>query len=123
MRRAIVILGMLVMASIVWAADRKLSGSGEWQSLNGEAIRGKWTVTLSQSGDRLDGELTLSGSNVFSGGAVAGTIDGSSIMLGVLAEGNKVASFSGKLDGETISGEWEAGLIKDHGVWFGTLAK
>lgn len=122
-RVVIAIVGMLALASISGAAERQLSGSGEWQSLTGEAIGGKWTVSLSQHGSAIAGELTLSGSNVFSGGNVRGTIDGSSIVLGVLAEGNKVASFSGKLDGATLSGEWEAALIQDHGVWFGTLGK
>jgi hypothetical protein len=121
MQRTMTALAMLVLAAGA-GGEAALSGSGEWQSLKSEAIGGKWTVTLARAGERVDGELTLTGSNVFTGGKVAGTIDGASIVLGVMTEAGKSASFSGKLDGKTIAGEWEAALVDDHGVWFGTLA-
>lgn len=99
-----------------------LAGSGEWQSIKGEGIGGTWTVTLTRSGDRVDGTLSLRGSNVFSGGRVSGTVNAGQVVLGVLTEAGKVASFTGLLDGRCIKGEWEAALIDDHGVWYGTLA-
>lgn len=125
--RTIAVVAMLVtfVSPFLGATARaeELVGSGEWQSLSSEAIRGKWSVTLTRIDSRVDGTLTLAGSNVFAGGRVAGTVDTSSIVLGVMSEGNKQASFSGKLDGETISGEWEAPVAGDHGVWYGELTK
>lgn len=121
-RRAIVAMALAAaLAGRGLAAEGPLNGSGEWQSLKGEGIAGKWTVSLNRSGDQVDGELTLSGSNVFTGGTVSGTVDGKQIVLGVMSQGNKVASFAGALDGDTIKGEWDAALIQDHGVWFGTF--
>jgi len=96
-------------------------GKGEWQSLNGEAIRGTWSVDLARTGGDLLGSITLTGSTLFFGGTVDGTIDGENIVLGVMAEGVKQATFTGKLAGEAISGEWICPAIKDHGVWTGTL--
>jgi len=120
MRRTVIAVGVLLLARAA-GGDAALAGAGEWQSLKSEAIGGKWTVTLARSGDQVDGELTLTGSTVFTGGKVAGTIDGASIVLGVMTEAGKSASFTGKLDGAQIAGEWEAALVEDHGVWFGTL--
>lgn len=96
-------------------------GKGDWQSLNGEAIRGTWSVDLAGTGADVRGSITLTGSTLFVGGTVTGTIDGQHVMLGVLSEGVKQASFTGRLDGESISGEWECPAIKDEGVWTGTL--
>jgi hypothetical protein len=103
------------------AAAEELVGTGEWQSLKGDGIGGTWAAELVRSGDEVQGQLTLEGSNVFTGGAVSGGIDGSSVVLGVLAEGNKVAIFSGKLEGAEVKGKWEAALVADQGVWFGKL--
>jgi len=120
MRTTMAVLGVLLLARAA-GGEAALSGSGEWQSLKSESIGGKWTVSLTQTGERVDGELTLSGSNVFTGGKVSGTIDGASIVLGVMTEAGKSAAFTGKLDGATLRGEWEAALVEDHGVWFGSL--
>jgi hypothetical protein len=65
--------------------------------------------------------LEMTGSNVFSGGFVTGSIDDSGVTLGVMANGFEQATFSGKLDGESISGEWQCPGVKDEGVWHGTL--
>lgn len=111
---------VLVTASA--GQGEQLTGEGEWQSVSGDAIRGTWTVSLIQTDDRVEGTLRLTGSNVLAGGSVAGTIDRSSIVLGVTAEGAKQATFSGLLDGKSIKGEWESEAVKDHGVWYGTLS-
>lgn len=98
-----------------------LGGTGEWQSLAGDAMRGTWSVELRRSGSQVAGTISLSGSNVFRGGTVNGTIDGQAVVLGVMAEGGAQATFSGKLTGDSISGEWECPAVKDNGVWYGTL--
>jgi hypothetical protein len=67
------------------------------------------------------GTLSLTGSNVFSGGAVIGDLDDANIMLGVMVDNATQATFSGHLDRDSIKGEWECDLIGDHGVWYGTL--
>ncbi len=51
----------------------------------------------------------------------SGTIDGQQIMLGVLASGEKQATFAGKIDAGTVRGEWTSETVKDDGIWFGTL--
>lgn len=122
MRSAIAWLGLLTVAacSPIWAQE--LSGSGSWQSVKAEAVKGKWTATLTQSKDQLRGTLTLEGSNVFTGGPVQGTLADGQIVLGVLQEGAKVATFAGKYDGDSISGEWTCAAIADEGVWEGELS-
>ncbi len=117
---AIIGLGS-VLAGAALAAEAPLSGSGEWQSVKGDGIGGKWTVALTRSGGRVAGTLTLTGSNVFTGGTVSGTVDDKQVVLGVLSEAGKAATFTGALDGDTLKGEWEAALVDDHGVWVGTL--
>lgn len=113
----IVMLGSL--GSAVQA--QQITGKGEWQSLSGDAIKGTWTVNLMRTGNHLEGSLDLSGSNVFTGGDVSGSIDAASIVLGVAVGGTQHATFSGKLDGDIVSGEWTSDGLKDSGVWFGSL--
>jgi hypothetical protein len=54
---------------------------------------------------------------------VQGTLDGSSIVLGVMTDGALQATFKGVLKGKEVSGEWECDTLQDHGVWYGTLAE
>lgn len=110
---------VLLFAGALYAQE--LIGDGEWQSLAGDAMRGTWSVDLRRSSSRVDGTINLSGSNVFTGGTVSGTIDGQDVVLGVMAEGVAQATFTGKLTGKSISGEWKCPAVKDEGVWFGTL--
>lgn len=118
--KAALIISLLLFGDFALADE--LTGKGEWQSLSGKSIKGTWSVKLSQAGGSVQGNLDLTGSNVFSGGDVTGTVDASSIVLGVMVDGQKQAVFSGKLDGGSISGEWECDAIADHGVWYGSLA-
>jgi hypothetical protein len=123
-------IGMRVLAMLLAvglcaseAAAQQLVGKGEWRSLTGEPIKGTWTATLARDGNRVQGNLDLTGSNVFSAGAVSGEIDALGITLGVMVDGAQQATFSGKLEGDSISGEWECDAVKDHGVWYGRLAR
>jgi hypothetical protein len=112
---------VLIVAAPVGASAQELVGKGEWQSLSGEAIRGTWTAALVREGGEVTGTFKLTGSNVFTGGPVSGTLDASSIMLGIMVEGTKQATFGGKLDAGAIKGEWQSDGVKDHGVWWGSL--
>lgn len=97
------------------------AGNGDWQSASGSAMRGTWTVTLERSGNDVKGNITLTGSMLFSGTQVTGTLDGDQIVLGVLADGRNQVSFSGMLKDEQVSGEWQCPAIGDSGTWSGTL--
>jgi hypothetical protein len=112
------LITLLLNSSV--AAD--LSGGGEWRSLRGESIRGTWSASLVRSGDGLRGTFDLDGSNVFRRGEVEGSISGEDVVLGIVAEGQEVASFTGRLgEGGTVSGEWECEALGDSGVWEGSL--
>lgn len=106
------------------AMAQQLSGTGEWQSLTSKQMKGAWTASLTRQGSTLQGTLSLSGSNVLSGGPVSGSIDSSNVVLGVETEGSRQATFSGTLQGGSISGEWDLNseVLTDHGVWTGRLA-
>ena len=110
---------LAVVIVVLWCSagfGEELAGKGQWQSLSGASIRGTWSATLTRTGDQLQGNLQLTGSNVFTGGAVTGNIDALSVALGVVAAGSQEATFSAKLDGTSIAGEWQSDLVKDHGV-------
>lgn len=121
MLRMIALVGLLstVAGNVGWAEE--LAGSGTWQSVKAEAVKGTWTATLTQSKDEVRGTLTLQGSNVFTGGPVQGTLAEGQIVLGVLQQGATVATFAGKYDGARISGEWSCPAIADEGVWEGDV--
>jgi hypothetical protein len=118
--RSLIVFALCV-ASLASAGAQQLMGSGEWQSLSSEGIKGTWIASLTREGKLVDGSLRLTGSNVFTGGTVNGDINASSIMLGVMAEGTRQATFTGKLEGGKISGEWRCDAVKDQGVWWGML--
>lgn len=122
-QRSVCILLILMAGpglSIAASADQ-LVGQGEWQSLSGEGMRGTWSVELTRAGSRVEGTIKMTGSNVFTTSAVNGTIDGQQIVLGLMSEGTKQATFSGKLVDGSISGEWQCPGISDEGVWTGKL--
>jgi hypothetical protein len=118
-------LGVLLVLLLVVAAPtsaQQLRGEGEWQSLNAESVRGRWQVTLTRTGSELQGTIVLTGSNVLKKGPVAGTINGSDVVLGVMSDGARNATFAARIDGESVSGEWESAVASDHGVWTGKLS-
>lgn len=115
------LLAILTMPSHV--AGQGLVGSGKWHSTNAGGVKGGWKAQLEQSGGALRGTLEIDGSNVFRGGAVEGVVSDGQVVLGVFQEGQKLASFAGKLTGDAVSGEWEAPLVADEGTWEGTLTE
>jgi hypothetical protein len=121
--RTLVVAGLLFSLRCAVATAQQLSGSGEWESLTSGSMRGTWTASLVRAGNKVQGTVSLTGSNVISLASVTGSIDGSSVMLGVAADGARQATFSGKLQGGSIKGEWEldSDVLTDHGVWYGKL--
>lgn len=97
-----------------------LAGSGSWSSQRFDA-KGTWTVDLSRTQDNVAGGITLTGSPVVVGGNVSGVItNGNSVTLGVLENGARIATFTGRLQGTTVTGTYQA-ETGDQGVWSGTL--
>jgi hypothetical protein len=74
----------VVCFSVTGAPAQQLAGKGEWQSLSGGVIKGTWSATLLRKSSQVQGDLKLTGSNVFTGGSVSGDVDSASIMLGVV---------------------------------------
>lgn len=122
--RHVIIVAVLAFVAVVarLAGANDLTGSGEWRSLRGESIRGRWSARLSSSGEGLSGTFVLDGSNVLRAGEVEGTLSGGKIVLGIVAEGQHVASFAGTMSEEgSVSGEWEFEALGDSGVWEGAM--
>lgn len=117
--RVLVFTCLIAGASRANAGD--LIGKGEWESSSGAAMRGTWTATLLRSGTNLAGDIALSGSPLFAGGEVSGTMEGDAVVLGVLTGGAYQATFKGNLTDGKIAGEWDFPAIGDHGNWSGTL--
>lgn len=117
---------LATLTTVLWmsaAHAGEWRGDGEWQSMSGDAIKGRWQATLYQSGDEVSGTITLTGSPLFKDAAtVSGTLSGGALILGVVQDGQKVASFGGELNDGRVSGEWESATAVDNGVWVGGLA-
>lgn len=116
---AALLLTVSIVASRVSGED--LVGRGQWHSTNAGGVRGSWTAELARTETGVRGTLKIDGSNVFVGGVVEGTMSDGQVILGVFQEGQKVASFAGRLREGTVSGEWDAPAVADTGVWEGKL--
>lgn len=117
--RLVLIVGLLSAGT---ASAQDLVGRGRWQSTNAGGVKGSWAAKLTRTEAGVRGTLSIVGSNVFAGGDVEGTISGGQLILGVFQEAAKVASFAGKMDAGKVSGEWEAPVVSDSGVWEGCLS-
>jgi len=118
--------GLLLSVSLVggaFAQAEDLHLKGNWESLSGDFIRGTWEASLVRSAGELSGAFRLTGSNVLLEGQISGTVDSSSIVIGVTADGVRQASFAGRLDGDSVSGEWEFIELEDRGVWYGQIVR
>jgi hypothetical protein len=104
----------------IWASEL-LSGNGEWQSNSGAAMRGTWNVNMTRSGEDVTGQLTLTGSLLFSGAEVRGSLDGDNLMFGAVIDGENQLVFNGTVSEGRVSGEWSCTSISDSGSWNGTL--
>jgi hypothetical protein len=117
----VLLLGSCLMILATAARADIMMGSGEWQSNAGTAIRGTWTVTLERTGADLKGTLALTGSMLFSGAEVTGTLDGDQIKFGSVADGERQLTFSATLTEEKVDGQWSCPELNDSGAWSGTL--
>lgn len=117
----------LLFAALVMASGeamaRDLIGAGEWQSVNGESMRGSWNLELTQSGEAIRGVLNLRGSNIVQSAQVLGTISEDQIAIGTVKDGESAISFTGKRSGTSIEGEWSFTTLGDNGVWYGKLTE
>jgi hypothetical protein len=121
-RNAVLAVGCLLLLAVGTAARGELvTGNGEWENRSSAAIRGTWTVALERSGSDVKGTVTLTGSPLFSGAEVSGTIDGDQVMFGTVVEHENRLTFSGTLTEEQVTGEWQSEAIGDAGSWSGTL--
>ena len=119
LKTVVSVLGLLLLAAT--ASAEVLVGKGRWQSLAGESMQGPWSLRVETDGAQLAGVLTLGGSNILKEARVQGVLDAQLVTLGVVVEGSRQATFSGKLDGKSITGEWVMDAIGDRGVWYGEL--
>jgi hypothetical protein len=115
------ILSACLVTMITAAPADLVAGNGEWQSNSGVAMRGTWTVALERAGSELSGTISMTGSLLFSGAKVTGTLDGDQIMLGAVTDGEYRMTFSGRVTEEKITGEWQCDALGDSGTWSGTL--
>jgi hypothetical protein len=65
--------------------------------------------------------MKLTGSNVLRTTAVTGSLEVGNVVLGVVVEGSRLATFTGSIDGGYVSGEWSFAGLGDDGVWYGSL--
>jgi hypothetical protein len=112
---------LLLLIMSTPAGGELVTGNGEWESRSSTAIRGTWTVALERSGSDVKGTVTLTGSPLFSGAEVSGTIEGDQVMFGTVVDRENQLTFSGTLTEERITGEWQCDTIGDGGPWSGTL--
>lgn len=116
------VLGFLLCSGAATSVRADLvTGSGEWESRSSVAIRGTWTVTLERTGEAVKGTIALTGSPLFSGSEVKGTLEEDQLMFGTVVEGPNEVQFSGTLTDGRINGEWHCEAIGDSGSWSGGL--
>lgn len=84
-------------------------------------MRGTWSISLSQSGESVRGTLSLSGSLLFSGAEVIGSIEGQEVMFGTVTDGENDLIFNGTVVEGRVTGDWSCATISDSGTWSGTL--
>jgi len=80
---------------------------------------GNIDATLTQSGNRLSGSVQLSGNPrlLFTSGTVSGTVEGTSVVFGVVStSGVHRVNFQGTVSGTRISGTYSASN-GDAGTW------
>ena len=72
--------------------------SGQWSGTWSQpGLSGSLSVTLSQSGDGINGSFTQTGNPCFSSGSVDGRVSGSSIVFGAVASGGNEVDYTGAI--------------------------
>jgi hypothetical protein len=103
------------------ASDLTARWDGTWDS-DKFTVAGMLTTLLAQSETTLSGEVTITGTACLMGGAVSGTVDGDTVVFGVVFAGDAQANFVGTVldDGATLEGTYEVSggtCAEDSGTW------
>ncbi|MFE7068911.1 hypothetical protein ACFU96_02300 [Streptomyces sp. NPDC057620] len=87
--------------------------TGDWSTGFGT---GGFTAALSQDGDRLTGDLKVTGVPCSLDGSLDGTLDGDRITFGSVSSEKRI-TFTGQVDGDTMRGTFETDCYDASGPW------
>ncbi|MFD0306018.1 hypothetical protein [Streptomyces sp. NPDC127119] len=87
--------------------------AGDWSTGFGT---GGFTATLSQDGDRLTGDLKVTGVPCSLDGSLDGTLDGDRITFGSVSSEKRI-TFIGNVDGDTMRGTFKTDCYDASGPW------
>jgi hypothetical protein len=95
---------------------------GTWASALG--LSGTWQATLVQNGSTLSGSVGIGGIACNSGGPLSGGLNGNAISFGAIESGGPTISFTGTVNGNTMSGSFttpgDGPCQGDSGTWSGS---
>jgi hypothetical protein len=94
--------------------------NGTYQSTKFEGSHGTFTVTFTQDGNTISGNIVVD-SPCVGHGTIDGTASGDTITFGVV-KGNENIAFNGQLSGDLLSGNYTTGkgCGSDKGTWSAT---
>ncbi len=105
------------------SAPTGLSGSwtGNWQDVTPDQAAGTFTLTWTQSGTALNGNIVVSGTPCLSAATVSGSISGSKITFGAVS-GTHTVVYDGTVSGTTMQGTYTAPAACEDatGTWTAT---
>ena len=100
-------------------ADTSAHWTGRWSS-DRYALKGTFTVDWTQTGSHVVGTVAITGTPCLPGGAVTGTIKGTSVSFGVV-KGRRTVSWQGTIKGRSMSGTYvledPTPRCADNGTW------
>lgn len=106
------------------SAPASIAGTwnGVWTSEQYAGLTGGFTLKFLQSGTKLSGTITISGSNCISGATIAGQLNGSRITFGAV-KGAETVAYEGTWTGAAMGGTWSVTQASggectlDSGTW------
>jgi len=81
--------------------------NGTWQDTSPDQASGSFSLTWTQNGDALTGNITVKGTPCVGVGTVSGTVTGSTITFGAVS-GKNTVSYTGTISGSTMKGSYSA---------------
>lgn len=95
---------------------------GTWTSTSTPGASGTFHIEFTQSGDQLNGSITITNSPCITTGTISGALDGNSITFGAV-KGSQNVAYTGTISGSSMSGTYAAPQC-DNGVgdWTATKA-
>jgi hypothetical protein len=95
---------------------------GTWTSTSSPGASGTFHIEFTQSGDQLNGSITITNSPCIATGTITGALDGNSITFGAV-KGSQNIAYTGTISGTSMSGTYTAPQC-DNGVgdWEATKA-